>query len=30
MNMGHEDGDIKRGWMMLGAKYDEAIALKEQ
>lgn len=30
VNMGHEDGDIKRGWMMLGAKYDEAVALKEQ
>lgn len=26
----HEDGDIKRGWKLLGAKYDEAIAVKEQ
>lgn len=27
VNVGHEDGDIKRGWMILGAKYDEAVAL---
>lgn len=30
VNAGHEDGDIKRGWMLLGAKYDEALAVKEQ
>lgn len=30
VNAGHEDGDIKRGWKLLGAKYDEAIAVKEQ
>lgn len=30
VNGGHEDMDIKRGWMLLGAKYDEAVAVKEQ
>jgi hypothetical protein len=30
VNAGHEDGDIKRGWKLLGAKYDEAVALKDQ
>lgn len=28
VNAGHEDGDIKRGWMVVGAKYDEAVAFK--
>lgn len=30
VNAGHEDGDIKRGWKLLGAKYDETVAVKEQ
>lgn len=30
VNAGHEDGDIERGWKLLGAKYDEAVAVKEQ
>ncbi|KAI7780360.1 hypothetical protein LA080_016084 [Diaporthe eres] len=30
VNAGHEDGDIERGWKLLGAKYDEALAVKEQ
>lgn len=29
-NMGHEDGDVEMGWMLVGAKYDEALAMKEQ
>lgn len=29
VNTEHEDGDIKRGWRLLGAKYDEDLAMKE-
>jgi hypothetical protein len=29
VNAGHEDGDIKKGWKLLGARYDEAVALSD-
>lgn len=28
VSAGHEDGDIKRGWMVVGTKYDEAVAFE--